>query len=110
MKANTRVTVLRGGAEDELGDVIDVDTPVLHGLPMTIIEVSATTIPPGESAPRTVRQVVGRSRYGLDIRPLDKLLDEATGEVYQVDARHNPVRLLSGSRQVRYDLRVIEGQ
>lgn len=105
-----RVTVLRGGTPDALGDVRDNDTPVARHIPMTVIEVSAVTIPPGESMPRTIRTVVGRSRYGLDVKPGDKLVDEAGGSTYQVDARHDPVRLLSGSRQVRYDLREIEGQ
>jgi len=96
----TTVSVLRGDednpAVDEWGDPIDVDTVVKAGLPAAIQPTSSTRFDPGSG------QLITRQQWSISLRPrvfaflaTDRVRDEATGDVYQVeDVVQSPARLM----------------
>jgi hypothetical protein len=82
----TTVSVLRGTQVDEFGDPADTDTVVVSGVPASLIEQIRTSATPDSATPRVVRYTVGRVGADTDIREDDRVLDEASGEVYIIQA------------------------
>lgn len=89
--ATTTVSVLRGTTTDPYGDVMDSDTPIVTGLPISIIEQRRKVFTADNPDPRTVRYITGRVGSGTDIRVNDRLKDERTGYVYAVDEIGDPM-------------------
>jgi hypothetical protein len=82
--ANTTATVLRGTTQNWAGDTVDSDTPVITGLPVTLAETGKTVQDPTSSTPRTIRQVYCSVPQYAAITLSDRIMDEATGDVYIV--------------------------
>ena len=55
--ANTTATVYRGTTSNWAGDVIDENTPLFTGLPVTLIETGKTVQDPSTPTPRTIRAI-----------------------------------------------------
>ena len=92
--ATCTVSVLRGTTTDVYGDVVDSDTPVITGLPASIIERRRVAFTADTPEPRTVRYITGRVGHGTDVRVNDRLKNEQTGIVYAIDSMSdasNPV-------------------
>lgn len=98
----TTVKVLRGDenapAVDAWEDPIDSDTVVKAGLPASIRAVNSTTFDPGSG------QRISRQSWAISFRPraftfavTDRVVDETTGAVYQVETvDQSPARLMQG--------------
>lgn len=84
MLATTRITVLRGQTTDEWGDPIDNNTVHVSGVlaNIAIKTIKATTESSG--MPQQVINAVCRVRSNLDITSNDLIIDEKTGESWQV--------------------------
>lgn len=96
----TTVSVLRGDesnpAVDEWGDPIDSDTVVKSGLPASIVPVNSTRFDPasGQLLTRQLWSVSLRPRV-FAFQPTDRVRDDETGDVYQVeDVVASPARLM----------------
>ena len=104
----TTVSVLRVDEDnpptDEWGDPVDVpDTVVASKLPATVQPVNSAYFDPGSG------QVLTRQLWSVTLRPgafafqaTDRVKDENTGEVYQVeDVTASPARLMQGVIHLR---------
>lgn len=96
----TTVSVLRGDetnpAADAWGDPVDVDTPVASALPASITPVSTTYFDPASGRQLQVRNWAVTLRSGaFAFRTTDRVRDETTGDVYQVEeVTTSPARLM----------------
>ncbi|MCU1617789.1 MAG: hypothetical protein JWO98_5329 [Frankiales bacterium] len=109
--ATTRADVLRGLATDEIGNEVDVDTPVdgLTNIPISLIEKSRNVYLPETDELRTIRYGIGRARPGLDIREADRLLDRNTGRKWYVNEVTGGGRTIAGFADLVLDLRTGDG-
>lgn len=80
--ANTTASVLRGTTSNQFGDVIDASTPVITGLPVTLIETGKTVQDPSTQSPRTIRQVKCWVPEFAGVVSTDRIMDERTGDVF----------------------------
>jgi hypothetical protein len=80
----TTVSILRGTATNDAGDVIDADTAVYTGVLASVMERNRTTIDTQTQDPRVVRTTTMRVAAGTDILDTDRVRDEVTGKVYAV--------------------------
>lgn len=88
---NTTVRVERGEATDEYGDPIDSSTVHTEGLPVAITEIRQRSYQSSEQRGGQVEEFKIRLRPGIDVQEGDRLVDERTGERYQVrDVHHAP--------------------
>lgn len=81
----TRVDVLRGTVENVFGDLVNVDTVVMTGIPASIIERSQRLHEPKDGQDRIVRIAKGRVPNGTGVLKGDRLRDQTTGAVYVID-------------------------
>jgi hypothetical protein len=103
-RANTRVTILRGGGTDSFGDPVDLAKTVASGVTASIMERNKTVTNPVDGTVRQVRYYVGRVPSGTDIRTGDRVRDERTNTVYVFDASSEAANPVRGS-DIRLDLR-----
>lgn len=103
-RANTRVTILRGGTTDSFGDPMDVPREVRKGVTFSLIERNKTVTNPVDGSVRQVRYFIGRAPSGTDIRPGDRIKDERTGFIYVFDASSEGMNAIRGT-DIRLDLR-----
>jgi hypothetical protein len=82
--ANTTLTVMRGTAANQFGDLTDVGTPIYTGLPAAVVESSKTTWDPATQTPRTIRTSKAVVPRWADILASDTLKDERTGDYYMI--------------------------
>lgn len=86
--------VFRGTSENQFGDAIDVDIPVIQGLPCAIIETGKTTQDPSSQTPRTIRDVVAYVPQYAQVVNTDRILDEVRGDIYIVISVTRPPSLI----------------
>ncbi len=108
--ANTSAAVYRGTAENQFGDQIDADIPVIQGLPVTLIETGKQVQDPSSSTPRTIRQVLCIVPDYAGISNTDRIYDEATGEVYIVIGVTRPPTLIGAPTDITLDLKRVSAQ
>lgn len=101
------VSILRGETTDAYGDPVDASTVAASAVPMSIIEQQKRVWVPAESRTTVVRMYAGRARPGVDVRTQDRLRDEASMTIYQVEGVSAPASPL-GASDVRLDLRRID--
>ena len=90
-RANTRVSILRGTATNEHGDVVDTITAVRTDIPASLIEANRRTYLPAEGASRVARTHICRLTAGTDVRKGDRIKDQTTNRIYQIlDLNENP--------------------
>lgn len=84
--ASTRVSISRAVQTDAYGDPVDIDSvPLYTGVPCTIALNSRATQNPASTTPRQVSWFSCVVPHGTDIRDDDRIVDEATGVVYDVE-------------------------
>lgn len=79
----TTVTILRGQTEDDLGDTVDLDTPVATGIPASIIERTQHVYGPNKLDDRIVRTYKLRVAHGTGLLKGDRVVD-ADGRTFTV--------------------------
>lgn len=85
-KATTTISILRGSdAVDEFLDVAPADTVKYSKIPASILEQNKTVASPDTAEPIVLRTTTGRVGSGTDIQYGDRIKDERTGTVYQID-------------------------
>ncbi|MFD5711327.1 hypothetical protein ACFWHW_13170 [Streptomyces pharetrae] len=102
----TLVDVLRGSVENEFGDLIPSETPLLTGVPVWLTEQSQTTFVPADQRTSVVRKLIGLVPPDTDVQERDRLRTE-DGVTYLVEAitrPHSPVE----RADLRLDLRLVE--
>ncbi len=82
--ATTKVTVLRGVAENRYGDEVDTDTVVATDIPASILERPVTGGRPASGRKDTQRTHAMRVWKVADIQQNDRIRDQKTGLVYAV--------------------------
>lgn len=80
--ANCTITLLRGTTTNQYGDEIDSNTPLMTGIPATLIETGKTVQDPSTPTPRTIRQIYCSVPYWTGILNTDRLLDERNQDVF----------------------------
>jgi hypothetical protein len=86
---STHISVLRGdtGTEDGFGDVQDTDTPALEHVPAYVEQGSLTRRDPANGQLVTLSGYWVAVRAGLpfEFKPTDRIKNEQTSEVLQVE-------------------------
>lgn len=93
---------------DEYGDPIDNTTQAGSGIPFELHQVDDRNADPTTGEPRTVRFIIGRFYPGVDVRDGDRLQDERTAIIYQVDGVTRPQSPV-GTPDVRVEIRQLGG-
>lgn len=89
MIATTTVSIYRGTTTDEFADVADNNTlAIATSVPASLIERSRKVFNPADNQIQTIRYVTGRVRPGVDVLSGDRLKDERTKLIYNVDSVH----------------------
>lgn len=81
----TRITILDGTATNGFGDTVDARNVVASGVPASLIEQRQTTTRPADRRPQTMRYATCRFDGRITIRPGQRILDENTNIVWQLD-------------------------
>ena len=81
---NATATIYRGTTVNWAGDTVDDNTPYLTGLPVTLVETGKQVQDPSTPTPRTIRQIYCSVPDYTGIQNTDRIMDEATGDVYIV--------------------------
>jgi len=92
--ANTTCSVLRGTTSNQYGDTIDSNTPIISGLPITLIETGKTVQDPSTPTPRVIRQIYASVPEWVGILSTDRLLDERTQDVYIIISVTKPPTII----------------
>lgn len=92
--ANTTASILRGTSSNWAGDQVDANTPVITGLPITLIETGKSVQDPSTPTPRTIRQIYANVPEWAGILNTDRLMDERTGDVYIVISVTKPPTII----------------
>lgn len=108
--ANACATVYRGTSENQFGDVTDADIPLIQGLPVTLIETGKQVQDPSSATPRTIRQVLCIVPDYAGLTSTDRILDEATGQVYIVIGVTRPPTLIGAPTDITLDLKRVSAQ
>lgn len=83
---STTVSVLRSvSAQNAWGDDVDTNTPIATGLPAAVVEDKQRSYLASEQRGGVVEYFAIRFRPGTDVREGDRLLDERSTAIYQVD-------------------------
>lgn len=83
--ANTRLTIMRGTAANDYGDLTDVGTPIYSGIPAAINESSKTVFDAATQRPQTIRTSTCVVPGWTDVLTTDTLLDETTQNYYMIE-------------------------
>lgn len=91
--ATTLATVLSGTTQNQFGDTVDANTPVIEHMPVTLIETGHRTQDPSSPTPRTIRQITCHVPQWAGVTTDMRILDETTGDVYIVISVTTPPTL-----------------
>lgn len=105
--ANTSATILRGTTSNWAGDMVDANEPVITGLPVTLVETGKTVQDPSSQTPRTIRQITCIVPEYAGVLNTDRIMDEATGDVYIVLAVTRPPTIIGAPTDRVLDLKRI---
>lgn len=84
--ASTSVSISRATQTDAYGDPVDIDNiPIATGVPAAIASRTVMAQNAATGTPRQVTVLSGVLPRGTDVQLEDRLTDEATGVVYNVD-------------------------
>ena len=107
---NTTATVLRGTASNQFGDIIDAPVPLVTGVPVFLAETGKTVQDPASPTPRTIRQIICHVPAYLGLVNTDRVVDEATGDVFIIIGVTRPATLTGAPVDVVLDLKRISAQ
>lgn len=104
--ANTKLSILRGTANDPYGDEIDAMVPYETDVPALLVETAESVFDPATQEPRTVRTAMCYVPPWLDVLNTDQVYDQLTGDTFMViDIVAQPWRNPGGSRLTELKLR-----
>lgn len=105
--ATTRAALLRGTTTNELGDQVDVTTPVegFEDFPISIIETDETQFDQASGTWRSITTLSGRVPSRIPVDEGDRIKDHRDGAIYAVDDYRRTPRGLSGRSSVTMSLR-----
>ena len=83
---NRTVTICRGSAPDQYGDLSDVGQVQATGIPAAIAETTDVVFDQATQRPQTVRTITCVLPAWADVVTTDTLLDEATGRFFLVES------------------------
>src|SRR5260370_14099867 len=81
----TQLTIMRGAAVDDAGDVSEVGVPIYLHMPAALLEQSHTTFDPASSTRRPIRMVKALLPIWADVDTDDTLMDETSGFYYAIE-------------------------
>lgn len=89
-RATGSFSIFRGTTTNDSGDVIDGDYLVQSDVALSLR--NATTIAESltTDTPRQTDRLVGRGAPGLDLRQFDRIRNQDTGQIFQVDWVREP--------------------
>jgi hypothetical protein len=96
----TTVAVLRGTDTDPYGDEVDTSTAVATGIPAAVTELTEQGFRRVTGRAGVVEGFSIRVRSGVDVVEQDRLRDERSGAVYQVESVSHPQSIV-GAADVR---------
>lgn len=102
---NTYASVYRGTTENQFGDQIDADLPVIRGLPVTLLETGKQVQDPSSHTPRTIREVLCMVPEYAGISTTDRIYDEATSQTYIVIGITRPAGLTGAPTDIVLNLK-----
>jgi hypothetical protein len=105
--ANCSATIFRGSTSNQFGDQVDANTPLITGLPITLIETGKTVQDPSTPTPRTIRQIYANVPQWAGITLSDRLMDESTGDVYIIIGIKTPPTIIGAPVDTVLDLKRI---
>jgi hypothetical protein len=82
---NRRVTILRGETANAYGDLSDVGTPYLTGVPAAIAETSQSAFDAATQRLSVIRAIKCIMPGWAGVQETDTLLDPATGWAYMIE-------------------------
>lgn len=101
-RPNAVISVLTGTSVDALGDVYDNASVSASGIPASIIEQSPRQVNvPADGRTDVVRRYAGRVPTNVSVTSNDRIRDDLSGVVYEIDNVTDSTRV--GER--RLDLR-----
>lgn len=83
--ATCTASILRGTTVDEYQDVVDSDTVVYTGVPMSIQEIESSVFDPATQTRRVVRKVQAACQSDVDLQIGDRIRDDTFGITYIVN-------------------------
>jgi hypothetical protein len=84
--ASTTLSVFRGTAANPYGDLDDVGTLYLTGIPASVTETAKSSFDPASQTRRTIRAITAVVPSWADINDDDTLRDERTGDYLMIEA------------------------
>lgn len=81
----TTATFYRGTTTNVDGDIVNADTPIASGVPVSITAKSRSVYMVNTGEPGNVTDYVGRVNPSFQVHVNDRLKDERTGVMYEVD-------------------------
>ena len=91
---NTTCQIWRGSTTNQFGDSIDANTPIITGLPVTLIETGKTVQDPSTPTPRTVREIRCIVPEWAGVLTTDRIYDERTADTYMVISVTKPPTII----------------
>ena len=93
--ANTTVTIFRssGNTENQFGETIDDNTPLWTAVPAFLAETGQQVQDPSTPLPRTIRRIACQVPASTGILNTDRIMDEATSDVYDIMSVTRPPTL-----------------
>lgn len=84
--ASTTVAISRGTEQDAYGDPADINSdPIAVGIPAAIASRTVNSQNRASGTPRQITVLTGVVPNGTDVRQDDRLTDQGTGQIYNVD-------------------------
>ncbi len=100
----TTVTILAGTTTNGFGDTVDAAVPVATGVPASLIEQRQNTTRSASRRPQTMRYARCRVPNGTPVAVGNRVRDESTQIVWQVDDI-TQVRHVVSTQDIRLNLR-----
>lgn len=91
---STTLTVFRGAAVDDYGDETDTTLAIALAVPAAVTEVRQRSWRPVEQRGGVADRYTIRLRPGVDVTEEDRLRDDNTGAIYQVQEVNKPARIV----------------
>jgi hypothetical protein len=107
---NTTATVFHGTTQNQFGDTVDDNQPVMTGLPVLLAETGKTVQDPSSPTPRTIRQITCQVPQYAGITSDYRIKDEATGDTYIIIGITTPPTIIGAPVDVILDLKRISAQ
>ena len=109
--ANTQLTIMRGTAVNETGDVTDVGLPMYRDVPAALVEQSHVTYDPASQTRRTIRTAVCVVPSWTDVDIDDTIMDQGQNPAtyYMIESMVRQPTLTGAPAKIILTLRARSG-